>query len=188
MMLARDVSFALYGAWRLVRLDRTGLAFFDRSPAGYWRSLWVLLFNVPAGLIISALYRPKRFAESEFIYVALVEASAQLISLLAIAAIVHLIATILDREERWLDFIIAYNWTQAPVMALILGIAGLHHSGILPGATGSLVLQAVLIGWYFFCGWLARNAMGLPMIGAVAVALSDFVLSEILGRVVDAAL
>ena len=188
MMLARDVSFALYGAWRLVRLDRSGLAFFDRSPAGYWRSLWVLLFTTPAGVVIAALYWPRRFAENDFLYVALVEASTQLISLLAIAAIVHLIASLVDREERWLDFILAYNWTQAPVMALILGIAGLHHAGILPGVAGSLVLQAVLIGWYFFCGWLARNAMGLPMIGAVAVALSDFVLSEILGRVVDAAL
>jgi hypothetical protein len=188
MMLARDVSFALYGAWRLVRPDRSGLAFFDRSPAGYWRSLWVLLFMVPAGLVISALYRPNRFAGNEFIYVALVEAAAQLVSLLAIAVIVHFIATILDRGERWLDFILAYNWMQAPVMALILGTAGLHQSGILPGMAGSFVLQAVIIGWYIFCGWLARNAMGLPMIGAVAVALCDFVLSEIFGRVVDAAL
>jgi hypothetical protein len=188
MMLAREVTYALYGAWRLVRLDSAGLAFFDRSPAGFWRSLWVLAFNTPAGLILAGLYKPDLYARGGVLRVIVLQVLGDLVFFLVFAAIMQVVARVIGREERWLDFIVPYNWTQAPVMALLLALGGLHMGGVLPSALGALLIEAVLIGWYVFCGWLARTALGVPVLGAVAVALGDFVLTKLLSRVMDAVL
>lgn len=187
-MLPREVSFALYGAWRLVRLDTAGLSFFDRSAAGFWRAFWVLAFNTPAGLILAGLYKPEIYQRNGLFRVIVLSGLGDLVFFLAFAALVNLLAKLLDREARWLGFIIPYYWTQAPVMALLLALAGLNMSGILPGVVGGLVIEAVIVAWYAFCGWLARAALGVPVMGAVAVALSDFVLTKLLSRVMDAVL
>ena len=187
-MLPREVTFALYGAWRLVRLDAAGISFFDRSPAGSRRAFWVLAFNTPAGLILAGLYKPQIFERSGVFRVVVLSALGDLVFFLAFAVLVNLLARVLDREERWLDFIIPYYWTQAPVMALLLALGGLHMGGLLPGAIGGLAIEATIVAWYAFCGWLARASLGVPVMGAVAVALSDFVLTKLLSRVMDAVL
>ncbi len=33
-----EVAAALFGAWRLMRFDKGGMAWFDVSIAGFWRS------------------------------------------------------------------------------------------------------------------------------------------------------
>ena len=40
MITAREVSYGLFGAWRLAHLDRRGMEYFDTSIDGFWRSFW----------------------------------------------------------------------------------------------------------------------------------------------------
>ena len=44
---AGETLRALYGAYRLARLDAGGMAYFDSSIGGFWRSFFAAVLVVP---------------------------------------------------------------------------------------------------------------------------------------------
>src|SRR5262249_45207091 len=52
MASLREVSTAMHGALLLARLDRTGMAFFDRSESGFWQSFTAAVLSYPVFLIL----------------------------------------------------------------------------------------------------------------------------------------
>src|SRR5690348_3211145 len=109
--LQEDAS-ALYGAWRFACFDRGGIAFFDRTVAGFWHSFRAAVLAFPAFLILLGL----RIAggdlhDSDILRVLLVETIGYVIGWTALPLVMLPVTRFLGREERWLDFIIVLNWS-----------------------------------------------------------------------------
>ena len=47
-----EIAYALYGAWRLARLDSGGMGYFDRSIAGFWKSFFAALLVAPGHILL----------------------------------------------------------------------------------------------------------------------------------------
>ena len=47
MPSALEITRALYGTWRLARLDRTGMTWFEATPEGFWRSFFAFAIVAP---------------------------------------------------------------------------------------------------------------------------------------------
>ena len=47
MITAREVTAALYGSWRLARLDPGGMAYFNRTVEGFWNSFFAAVIVAP---------------------------------------------------------------------------------------------------------------------------------------------
>ena len=43
-----EIAYGIYGAWRLARLDVTGMEVFDRTVAGFWKSFFAAVLVAPA--------------------------------------------------------------------------------------------------------------------------------------------
>ena len=44
----QEIVASLYGAWRLMRLDPTGMTYFNLSADGFWRSFFAAVIVAPA--------------------------------------------------------------------------------------------------------------------------------------------
>jgi len=182
--LRLDAS-ALYGAWRLACFDRGGIAWFDRSVAGFWRSFRAGVFSYPAFLILLGLGFVDGGPSSgdDPFRVWLVATIGYVISWTALPLVMLPVSRFLGREPRWLDFIIAYNWSQLLQYALLLATAGIAGSGLLPEALAIGLVQAALLAVLVYEWFIARAALDISGLAATMVVLVDLVLTACLGRV-----
>ncbi|MCZ6466304.1 MAG: hypothetical protein O6829_03405, partial [Alphaproteobacteria bacterium] len=87
------------------------------------------------------------------------------------------LARLLDREERYLGYIVAYNWASVLQNGLYLPLVMLGMAGVIPAeATGPLSLIALSLilvyGWF-----IAKVALDVGAGTAVALVALDLVLS-----------
>ena len=50
-----EAAHGVFGAWRLLHFDRSGLSHFRATPEGFWNSFWVALIALPAEALMSLL-------------------------------------------------------------------------------------------------------------------------------------
>jgi hypothetical protein len=189
MTTASDISIALHGAWRLALLDRGGMAFFDRSIAGFWRSYRAAIILYPAFLILLVLPGGGGGADGEsadWLRIILVETIGYVIAWTGFPLLMLPLTRFLGREERWLDYMIAYNWSQVLQGGVLLASTLLAASGLLPDAlSGGIAVAAsaavLLYGWF-----IARVALDTSGTAAVMIVLLDQFLAVLVSRIAQA--
>lgn len=173
-----EVVHALYGSWRLARLDRGGMQYFDLSHRGVWRSFWSAALCYPGFLILLFLrLDAASLARSSIPHIVLVESIGYVIAWTAFPLLILGLCRGLGREEAGFDFIVAYNWSQALQTGLLLVLA-LTLDRLLPQGAASgidLVAYLVLLAYEWFIALVAIGAGGWV---AAAVVLVDVVLGS----------
>lgn len=175
---------ALAGALRLARGDARGLAYFDASEQGFWRSFRAAGLCYPLYLILLAfpieLGTPP---ELDAFRVLLVETIHYVISWVAFPLLMLPLVDRLQRGDRFFLFMTVYNWCQAPQTALFALVALAGAAGVLSDQ-GILVvdlivgLAALVYEWY-----VARVALAVSRPRAAIVIIVDVVLAAVLSHV-----
>jgi hypothetical protein len=182
-----EVQLAVGGALRLAVGDRRGLGVFDASIEGFWRSFRAGLICYPLYLLLVVF----RVADGQWeisgaVPILITETIAYVISWVAFPLLILPVARQLKRDDRFLSFMVAYNWSQIPQTALfvlvgldgatgLLPSSGLHFAGLLAA------IAAFVYEWY-----IARIALTVTGAQATLVVIIDLVLSTILGRIAQA--
>ena len=186
MPTTRELSHALYGAWLLARRNPTGLLFFDSSAAGCRRSFAAALICFPAFFVILGIRLPESVWQSDGVWRML---SAQTIAYVmgwaASPLAFHLLCHLIERDERFLAYVTAYNWSQVLQYALLLAAIGLKASGLLPPVAGGVLLELCLLLTYVYSWYVARVSLHVGGLQAVPFVLVDLVLSVAISRVAD---
>src|SRR5687768_1174023 len=128
-----EVQLAVGGALRLARGDRRGLGFFDTSIDGFWRSFRAGLICYPLYLLLlSFRIGTAQWEAAGAVPVIAVETIAYVIAWVAFPLLILPLARWLGREDRFLPFMVAYNWSQIPttVLFVLIGLNG--ATGVLP--------------------------------------------------------
>ena len=181
-----EIRLAVGGALRLARGDRRGLAVFDTSIDGFWRSFRAGLICFPLYLLLLSLrIEDPVWAASGVVSVLAVETIAYVISWVAFPLLILPLTRWLGREDRFLPFIVAYNWSQIP-QTVLFAVVGLNVAmGLLPVSAmqvaGLLAAIAVLVYEWF----IARVALAVTGAQAGLVVIADLLLGTLLGRVAD---
>ena len=179
-----EVQLAVGGALRLACGDRRGLGFFDTSIDGFWRSFRAALICYPLYLLLlSFRITAAIWASSGVATILAVETTAFVISWVAFPLAVLPLARWIGREDRFLPFMVAYNWSQIPqtVLFVLVGVDG--ATGLLPPSAASFAgllatLAALVYEWY-----IARVALAVTGAQAALVVIIDLILGTVLGRV-----
>jgi hypothetical protein len=178
-----EIARALAGLWRLVQLDPSGLTYFDRTPAGFWRSFRVAFLVAPihAWLFVAQLDHVELGAGWARILV--VAILTYTIGWFLFPAVAYEICRRIDRSAEYPGYIAVYNWSA------IVG-AALDLLASLPGIMGLISLEStVLLSWLaylLFVGYLmflARHALKLEGLPASGIVLLDVALSWVLSLV-----
>lgn len=188
MISAREIVYGIYGAYRLCRFDAQGLAYFNASRQGFWRSFFAAVLIAPAAFLITALQIDKAAVQAGPLRIALIEGLAYVILVFAYPVAVHPLCRLLDREPNYITYVIAYNWAGVIQNLLVLLVALLAHSGGLPSTAANLVELAItgvtlVMSWY-----IAKTALRVPGGMAVALVVVDLVISLVVDGIAEARL
>jgi hypothetical protein len=181
-----EMQLAVGGALRLARGDRSGLGFFDASIDGFWRSFRAAAICYPLYLLLlSFRVTAPQWAASGIATILVVETIAYVISWVAFPLAILPLARWLDREERFLAFMVAYNWSQIPQTVLFV-IVGLDRAtGLLPPSAAQLADLAAASAVLVYEWYIARVALGVSGVRAILVVAVDVALAVVLSNVAE---
>lgn len=177
MIAAAEVLRALYGAWRLARLDRDGMRLFDVSPAGALRSFWAAAVVLPVHLLSLAALMTLP-AEMPMLRLAAALAISYVLLWTAFPAAMITICRLLGRAERFPAFLAAYNWCSAlGYMAQVTVV--LAAMAVAPDDLAMAVAQATMIPILAYQWYVTRTALAIGGLMAAGLVVIDLSLAEL---------
>ncbi len=175
----REIVYGIYGAWRLARLDAGAMSYFERTPAGFWKSFFAAVIVAPGFAIIIGYELFQIEIEAGVIRVVLVEILAYLLGWVAFPVLVHQICEAIGKREAYIGYIVAFNWSKVIQMAVFLPAIALIATGVLPEESGSLLRWVVSILILSYEWFVTRTALGVTAMGAVGFVALDLVIDLI---------
>ncbi len=174
---AGEMSNALYGVYRLARLDPGGMEYFRNTPGAFWRSFKVALMVAPfyAGLL-AIRYAMGEVSTPPLRFIA-VEAISYIVAWLAFPVIIEPLTRAMGRSDRYIRFIIAYNWAALLQNMLYLPLAMLSVTAVMSPDSSSffgLIMLMMIMGLIWF---IAKTALEISAAHAIGIVAIDFTLS-----------
>jgi len=146
-----EIATALYGCWRMFLGDEDAASYFRKDVDGFWSGAWAIVLAIPALLLAALLGLDYSGGPPPGIAALVIEGEVLILSVTLYAWAMLGITRAMEREARYLNYMIAffwismvkiYLWVLAAILALGLG---------LPTA-GAQVLQ---IGVFSVSIWLS---------------------------------
>lgn len=181
MTLLAEAARGVLGAYRLARRDPGGMALFDSSPEGYWRSFWAAAWVLPAFVILDAA--DGTYGENFGLRRAAVWLIAYVIDWTAFPLAMIGVADALGKWPRYRAYIVAYNWSGVLQMALLLPLALMAIA--FPSPVTLLGAQAAGIIMLVYRAYVAHVALQVGFGVSAAIVLLDLLLSGFLKSVSD---
>lgn len=188
---AAYVARATYGAWRLARLDPGGMGLFDLTVEGFWRSFFAAVVVAPFYFITVVIRfgtEAETGLEAGVVAYLMVKLAAYGVGWVLYPIVMIGVARLMSLSERYVPFIIAYNWSGVIQMAALFPLAMLEAGGIAnEGFFG--VLAMVVTGAVLFYQWfVARVALATTGLTAAAMVMLDLALAILVDRLALATL
>ena len=178
-----EIVHALDGAWRLACRDPSGMARFDGSLDSFWKSFFAAVLALPFFVLLIALRDLPVEPRGGMAVVAIVEAIAYVASWAAFPLVVFHLSKLIGRQERYLAFIAAFNWSAVIQVTLFLAASALSAIDLLPAA----IVQGVAFGvtmlvlayeWY-----VVRVGLAVGGLLASAVVVLDLAVGIVLNGI-----
>ena len=188
MITLREVIQSLYGAYRLARIDPSGLDFFETTQAGFWRSFFAAVIVAPFYLILLMIRYSALQDQVSAVRFYAIETITYVIAWLFFPVVVWTVIQAFDRGQHFIRYIVAYNWAAVLQNALYLPIVILGTAGLLsPMAANVLALFAlsliVVYTWF-----ITRTALDVAMGQAAGIVGMDFFISIVINAIAESRL
>lgn len=170
-----EIARALYGAWRLARFDARGLDYFDRSLDGFWKSFFAAAIAAPAHFGLLALAGSDSPIAIGGLFGLMREAAIYAISWLAFPLAMVYVTRHLDREDRFFDYIVPYNWASILQIVAFLLVSALAVGGVIPQTLAGIATMFAFVAILAYQWFIARTGLGIGAGAAIAVVFFDMV-------------
>ena len=181
----RDIVYGIYGAWRLARLDRGGLVYFDRSAEGFWKSFFAAALIAPAYLILVTIDVTERDTSAGALRLFIVFISAYTLRWTVYPLVTRAVTQAIGRESAYISFIVAFNWAQVIQMIVYLPIIVLSTIGLIPEGMSALlhmVVYAIILAYQWF---ITRTTLDISPFAAAGFVALDLVISIVITGMAD---
>ena len=179
-----EVQLALAGCLRLARGDRGGLACFDRSIDGFWRSFRAAVISYPLYLMLLAMrVSVAEWQQSGGWRIVTVETIGYVVAWVAFPLLMLSVVRWIGRAHRFFDFMVAYNWCQVPQSALFVLVGLVSAGGVLSTQASEAMDLAAAIATLLYEWFIARVALDTSGVVAIFVVLLDLVLGVFISRI-----
>ena len=178
-----EITKSINGAWRIARMDQNALNNFNISIEGFWRSFIAILIVAPFYLIflvlnhdqISAIELSTEAATSKEFYV-LMKLIAHILGWLVFPLVMIPISRLMDLSQRYIPYIIVWNWSNVLVMAVILPAVLIFPPSEHSDQSAKLILMAAQITVLFYGYLVARAGLECKTLTAIGVVMLDLLL------------
>lgn len=183
-----EIAYAVYGAWRLLLLDRRGHDFFEISERAFWQSFFAAVIVLPGYAVLVLLHLSGGGAGADAASMTIIHLLAYVINWTAFPLAAYYLAVGVDREARWLNFVVALNWSKVIQMMIYLPLMGLATWGV-AGPGGSALISFVgMVTVLAYQWYVTRTAFDITGLQAVGFTGLDLVISIFVTAMTDAAL
>lgn len=162
----QEVLRSIYGAYRLARLDRSGMGQFNLSVEGFWGSFFAAILVAPGYALLVAQDLMIHPEELNPVWAFVVETVAYCIGWAAFPLVAIVLTHLLGLSRNYSAMIIAANWAAVIQIGVFLVAIGLGY--ILPGFGGLVVTIAT--GAILFYQWFVIRT-ALDTSGGIALVL-----------------
>ncbi len=181
MPKANEIARGVYGAWRLAHLDTGGVAYFDQTAEGFWKSFFAAAIVAPGYVILVLISLAEQGVEAGSLRIFLIHASAYAIGWTAYPLAVHHICGVTGKRAEYIGFIVAFNWAQVIQMMVYLPVFILAAMDILP-ALAIVIVYFVVLAYQWF---VTRTMLGINAMNAVMLIVLDQVISIVLSATAE---
>lgn len=183
MIDLKAAASGLAGAWRLARLDRSGMRYFDTTIDGFWRSFQAAVVVAPIYAVLVLLRTDDHPLSSDPLRAVLVEAIGYVIEWTAFPLAAWYLARAFNCSGRYLAFMVAYNWANVLQIVVFVPIAVLSALAILPDSVVSILALAVTGAVIYYQYFIVRTALSVEALPALAFVATDFILGLLLDAI-----
>lgn len=188
MISLRDVFSALYGAYRLARLDPGGLRYFDITDQGFWRSFFAAVLVAPLYFILLLIrYSNLPTPIPQLRFIAL-ETIAYVIAWVAFPLLMATLTRLLECDKFYIRFIVAYNWAAVLQNLLYIPIAILAAAGIMSISLSNTLGLIALVLIVVYTWFVVRTALEVAAGMAAGIVGLDFMLNVLINVFAEAAI
>lgn len=178
-----EVRAALAGVLRLWRGDVSGFLAFDRSLEGFWRSFTAMILGAPVHGLLLFVGRGESSGPLSSWHHVMVEAIAYVTTWIAFPLLITRISHRLDRDDRYFDYMVPYNW--AALAQLMLFTLAAIIRPVLPDFVGSVLMLVAIAAVLHLQWFIAREGLGISRRLAFLIVVADLSLSIFVGGVAD---
>ncbi len=169
-----EIRTALLGTLILARGDARGLANFDASLGGFWRSYRAAAISYPLYLALILWHSGASWR------IAIVETIGYVVSWTAFPLVMLSLCRRLDRDDHFFGFMTAYNWCQVPQIVLFSAIMAVEAVGIVGAGPAAVVELAAAAAVFIYEWFVARVALDVSVPVAVIVVVVDVALAAMI--------
>ncbi len=171
-----DVLRALYGAYRLVLLDKRGFSYFDISISGFWRSFTAALLIAPFFLtVVFTTYNVEQINISFSKHMSL-EVSAYVLSWIIFPVLMEHLTKLMGCRDKYISFIVIYNWAMVPQYIIFIFIVALGLIGLIPPELSDSLSVILLVWIFFYTGFITKSILQVSIQTTVGIIIMDFLL------------
>lgn len=180
-----EVATSLYGAWRLIRGDVGGAAYFRGGRDGFWSAAWAVALVLPAHLLTIAVHvagEPMRsFGLDDLVR----ESEILVIGWFGYALLGFYVLRSVGKLGRFDAYMAAYYWTTVPLAYAETVLTLARASELLPSAIESLLAIGFLMLVLWARWFVARSGLAVKGGEAAAVVIGTLVFDIIIGKVLS---
>lgn len=180
MITRREAARGLYAAWRLFRRDASAIELFDATPSGVIKSFYCAAIVLPGYSLILG-FSPATHASNVGLFPFLL---GNLIAYVAAWAAwplaMHYIAPLIDRDDAYCRYIVAYNWSSGPYVMIVLLLHIPMVLGYAPPqflVVVNLLAVLVMLVYHLF---VVRVALRMRPLGAAGLVIAEFFLGDLI--------
>ncbi|GLQ05443.1 hypothetical protein [Sneathiella chinensis] len=171
-----EIIWSLFGCYRLALRDKDALSFFNLSEKGFWASFTAILLSVPVFALSNGIDLSLVDLKVDTGTYLLVISIALITSWCCYLAAMAIAARALDLSDRFVPFVIVYNWAQLALMLVWLPLSILLL-GIM-GPETMAVFRLLFIGLsYVYLWYILVVTLAVPGPTAAALAFLEFIIA-----------
>ena len=170
-----EVALALAGTGQVLLGNRQAMRWFNATVEGFWRSFFAGILVLPIYALLLAMDWESMPHHHGGMVTLVSELLVYVVHWTAWPVLMLAVLPIIDRGERFLGYIVAYNWLSVPLTVIYGAVLLLNNAELLPG--GFSTVFAVLLAVLFAETWLARLALSVGWLFAIGLTALDFALS-----------
>jgi len=177
-----EALYGIFGAWRLALLDRGGMAYFDRTLGGFWKSFFAAALVAPAYLILVILDLSESGSDAGALRIFVVHLTAYTLSWVTFPLAVLHICDAIGKRDAFIGYIVALNWAEV-IQAVVLFPVLLLNSAL--GGTASAfglvtaVVYLLVLGYQWF---VTKTALGIAALGAAGLVALDLMIGLLINE------
>jgi hypothetical protein len=178
-----EVLSGLYGAYRLAWFDPSGMANFNLTVEGFWRSFFAAVLVAPAYAILVAVQLSAGAEDFNLALVFLTEGVGYVLAWCAFPLVAVVLTRLLGLDRNYVALIVAVNWsavlqTGAFLAVLLLGL-------ILPDGLGTLIVTLTTLAILIYQWFVIRTSLGTTGGIALMLLLVDLVITTMINAGAD---